>query len=124
MNIIENETPKYKKKKKSSTSKSSEKARHKHEYTEKCIIKYPTPYLKHLNGKEFSVYVATYCKHCGKVGDSVSTTTEDYIYDDFIKGSIKRRMTDEEILKHYKDLKIIEVDDMFVKYIPISKGDD
>ena len=120
MNILENDIPKHKKKKKSTISKSKEKSKHKHEYTEKCIIKYPTPYLKYLNGKEFSVYVTTYCKHCGKVGDSVSTYTEDYVHDEFLNRPIKRRMTDEEILEYYKDLPIFEVDDMFVKYVPVS----
>lgn len=106
MNKIENETLKYKKKKESSTSKSKTKSKHKHEYIEQCIIKYPTPYLKRLNGKEFSTSIATYCKHCGKVGH------------------LERQITDEEMSENFKDLEIIEVDDVFVKYIPISKGDD
>lgn len=106
MNNIENDISKYQKKKKSSTSKSKTKSKHKHGYIEQCIIKYPVPYLKRLNGKEFSTSIATYCKYCGKVG------------------YLERQMTDEEISKNFKDLKIIEVDDVFVKYIPISKGDD
>ena len=122
MDSIISDIPKYRKKKKSTTSKSQEKSKHKHEYTEKCIIKYPTPYLKYLNGKEFSVCVITYCKYCGKVGDSVPTNTEQEYIDKFLKRPIKRPMTDEEILEYYKDLDVVEVEDVFVKYIPIKKG--
>ena len=117
MNIIENETPKYIKKKKSSTSKSSEKAKHKHEYTERCIVKYPTPYLYN---KDFSLAIATYCKYCGKIENIGHPTTEQ----DVDGRKMIHYMSNEEILENYKDLEVVEISDFFQKYLPISKGDD
>ena len=122
MNIIENETPKYIKKKQSSTSKSSEKTKHKHEYTEKCIVKYPTRHLLAFN-IEYRFAIATYCKYCGKIENIWHPEIED----NFNRGLIhnaKRYMSDEEILEVYKDLDVVEISDLFQKYLPISKGDD
>lgn len=120
---LENDVPKYKKKKKSTTSKSSEKTKHKHEYTEKCIVKYPTPHLLCFN-INYNLAIATYCKHCGKIDSVYYPMTDDFIY--FHNGlhSVNRHMTNEEILEYYKDLEIVDIDNCFQKYLPISKGDD
>ena len=118
---IDNDIPKYRKKKKSSTSKSLEKSNHKHEYTEKCIIKYPTLHLKRINGKEFCLCATTYCKYCGKIGDSLPRHKEEYVGEP-LNRTIKRLMTDEEIFECYKDVDVIEVEDAFAKYIPINVG--
>ncbi len=117
-NILESEIPKHRKKTNSTISKSREKAKHKHQYTKKCIIKYPTPYLIPLNGKDYSLCITTYCEHCGKVGDIMKAYREEHINES--SKCVKKFMTDDEIIEYYKDLDIIEVEDRFVKYIPIT----
>lgn len=119
MNIIENETPKYIKKKKSSTSKSSEKTKHKHEYTEKCIVKYPTSYLSYFN-IEYNLAIATYCKYCGKIQSIVHP----HIAKVVMGGHMQTYMSNEEILENYKDLEVVEISDCFQKYLSISKDGD
>ncbi len=119
MGNLENDIPKYKKKKKSTTSKSREKSNHKHEYTEKCVVKYPTPYLV---GKEFSYGLVTYCKHCGKVASLTHPTKEEHVNTGIANAFMSVFMTNEEILEYYKDLDVVEVEDMFPKYVSITKS--
>lgn len=102
-----NEIPKYIKKKKSSVSKSKEKSKHKHEYVDCLLIE-----------DDRKPYKATYCKVCGKVGDVKffeSGKTDHGTY---------RMLNEEEVFERYKNLPVIQVKDIFQKYIPINVEDN
>ena len=105
---VSNEIPKYRKKKQSSKSKSFEKSKHKHEYVD-CLLVY-----------KVKPYKANYCKICGKIGDLRFAETEKVERN----GELYHRVLGkEEVFSKYKDLECIEVDDIWDKYIPISKGE-
>lgn len=101
---MENEVGKYRKKKKSSTSKSSEKSKHKHLY-KKCLFK----------TKDYDPMSGSYCEICGKIGEL-------HFFETISVSSNACRLLDgNEILEKYKDLEIIEVKNIWQKYIPIKK---
>ena len=104
INFIDDEEPKYRKKKRSSTSKSTTKSKHKHEYTECLFIHNEHPHR------------GTYCRLCGKVGDLHFFEVEKT--DD----GMWRQLDYDEVLEMYKHLEQIKVDDIFQRYIPISKS--
>jgi len=103
VNIKDSESPKHKKKTKSSTSKSSSKSKHKHEYRECLFIERGHPHR------------GTYCSICGKIGDmhffEVERTDDGYY----------RQLDYDEVFKMYKHLDQIKIDDIFQKFVPISK---
>lgn len=96
--------PKYKKKTRSNVSKSYHKSKHKHEYHEV------------LFNCDNDFVVAKVCKTCGKV-DNVIRPTKKVELNGCI---VYTELTNEEILKTYKKLEIIKVDDLWTKYIPVS----
>lgn len=100
---MDNEIPKYKKKTKSSTSKSSNKSKHKHEYIECLFIKKEHPHR------------GTYCSICGKIGDihlfEAERTDEGYY----------RQLDYDEVFEMYKYLKQIEIENIFQKFVPVSR---
>lgn len=106
MNFIEteqSEVPKHRKKTKSSTSKSTNKSKHKHEYIECLFIKGNYPHW------------GTYCTICGKVGDIhffEAEKTEKGFY---------RQLDCDEVFDRYKYLEQIPIDDIFQKFVPVSK---
>lgn len=104
MNDNYEEIPKYKKKKDSSSSKSKEKSKHKHQYIQ-CILTSP---------KSHFTYKGEYCKVCGKL-NSINILIEN-----FKNGQIAT-LSLEEACKKYEGLEVIEVDDIWQKYIPVSK---
>lgn len=98
--------PKYRKKKPSSISKSKEKAKHKHNYQE-CLL---------VEKKEKDhPYRATYCTICGKIGDIHFFET--IPCDD---GICSRLQNNNEMLERYKNLKRIEIDNIFQRYVDIE----
>ena len=101
--MIENEIPKHRKKKQSSTSKSSTKSKHKHEYKEVLLIHNDRPHW------------ATVCKICGKIGDLHFFETEPY------RDGMWRQLDYYEVFEKYKDLENIVIDDIWQKYVPISR---
>lgn len=101
---LDDEEVKYIKRKPSNVSKAKFKARHKHEYCN-CILKH-----------DRRLYIGIYCSICGKLNNwAVPTKKTEYGY---------RMMNNGEILFQYNDLEIIEVDDLFAKYIPIEKNNE
>ena len=107
MNNLENDIPKHRKRKESSTSKSKVKSNHKHEYVD-CLL---------VVGENRRPHKATYCKICGKIGDLA-------FFDTVPCGNGFSRILDtDEVYEKYKDLEKIYVDDIWQKYVPISKGE-
>ena len=100
---MDNEIPKYKKKTKSSISKSSNKSKHKHKYIECLFIEKEHPHR------------GTYCSICGKIGDmhlfEAERTDEGYY----------RQLDYDEVFEMYKHLKQIEIEDIFQKFVPVSR---
>ena len=103
---LENDIPKYKKKKNSTISKSLDKSKHKHEYVD-CLL---------IVGNRKYPYKAAYCKVCGKIGDMHLFETEK------TDNGTYRQLDYDEVYEKYKKLEKIHIDDIFQKYIPISKG--
>lgn len=97
------EIPKHVKKKKSSVSKSKEKSKHKHRYANCLLIE---------NDKK--PYRAIYCKICGKVKDVILFETEK------TDNGTCRILKKEEIFEKYRNLPVIQVKNIFQKYIPVS----
>lgn len=107
-NILDNDIPKYKKKKNSSTSKSKEKSKHKHEYKD-CLL---------ITTKEKKTpYKASYCVICGKINNQQLFETVP------CENGYLRMLNAEEIYEKYKDLEKVYVDDIWQKYVSISKED-
>lgn len=106
MSLIEeekSEIPKHRKKTKSSTSKSSNKSKHKHDYKECLFVE-----NEHLHR-------GTYCKICGKIGDMhlfEAVRTEEGNY---------RQLNYDEVFEKYKHLEQVHIDDLFQKFVPVSK---
>lgn len=97
------EIPKHKKKTKSSTSKSSSKSNHKHEYRECLFI------------EREHVYRGTYCSICGKIGDVhffEAERSDDGLY---------IQLDYDKVFEKYKHLDQIEVEDIFQKFVPVSR---
>ena len=94
---------KYIKKKDSSTSKSKYKSKHKHKYIDCLLIEKDRPYRSKV------------CEICGKIGDVIFFETKEYGLHSRIM------MTDEEVFEKYKDLKQIEVNDIWDKYVNIKR---
>lgn len=105
--MIDNEIPKHRKKKPSSTSKSKEKSNHKHEYVE-CLL---------INKESNKPYKAIYCKVCGKIYDVKMFETIEINE----CSNRCRLMNNEEIFEKYKDLEKYYVEDIWQKYVSISK---
>lgn len=103
VDIDNSEIPKYKKKTKSSTSKSSNKSKYKHEYIECLFIEKEHPHR------------GTYCSICGKIGDIHFFEVErlnDVLY---------RQLDYDEVLEKYKHLEQVHIDNIFQKFVPVSK---
>lgn len=101
--MTDKEIPKYCKKKYSSTSKSSMKSKHKHEYKEILLIHNGNPHW------------ATVCKICGKIGDLHFYETEPY------RDGMWRQLDSDEVFEKYKDLENIVIEDIWQRYVPISR---
>lgn len=103
VDIEKSEIPKHRKKTKSSTSKANNKSKHKHEYIECLFIKNGHPHR------------GTYCNVCGKIGDMgffESVRMDNGMY---------RVMDSDEIFEKYKHLEQIQIEDVFQKFVPVSK---
>lgn len=100
---IDNEIPKYKKKTKSSTSKSSNKSKHKHEYIECLFIEKDHPHR------------GTYCSICGKIGDMHFFEVER------LDSGMYRQLDYDKVFEKYKHLEQIKIEDIFQKFVPVSK---
>lgn len=101
--IDKGEIPKYKKKTKSSISKSGTKSKHKHEYKECLFIKDGRPYK------------GTYCTICGKIDDIGSFEIVE------MDNGMCRMMNSNEVFEKYKHLEQIEIEDIFQKFVLVSK---
>lgn len=99
-----NDIPKYTKKTSSNTSKSNRKSKHKHHYEDCLLIKDAKPYK------------ARYCCECGKI-DSVCFFIS--IKDEEHSGY--RVLTDDEVFEKYKDISQFYVEDIWCKYVTLSK---
>ena len=110
--VLERETPKYRKHKESNVSKGNRKSKHKHTYVP-AIFHYL--YVGPLGNKHDNYAVGQYCSLCGKIGkyQKAFEKTPDGFY---------RRPSDEEILEKNKDLEIFEVENFFQKYININNN--
>lgn len=106
-NFEENDIPKYVKKKHSSTSKSNTKSKHKHEYVD-CLL------VERGSNKP---YISSYCHICGKVYN-VSMCVEEN------ENGMRTLLSDAEVFEKYKNLEHVKVDNIWNKYIPISKVGD
>ena len=100
---IDNEIPKYKKKTKSSTSKSGNKSKHKHEYIECLFIEKDHPHR------------GTYCSICGKIGDMHFFEVER------LDSGMYRQLDCDEVFEMYKYLEQVQIDDIFQRFVPVSK---
>lgn len=104
MNNFDSEIPKHKKKKESSISKSKEKSKHKHEYVDCLLIE-----------DGIKPYKAEYCKICGKVGDVKFFEPEKAGHGTY------RRLNEKAVFEKYKNLPVIQVKDIFQKYIVMQE---
>ena len=111
VNIYENDISKHRKKKKSSTSKSSVKAKHKHHYIRALFI-----------DKDGKPHVGSYCDICGKVWSIAWWETERVEHEKF--GYVYRTLTPEEVFEKYRHLEKIYIEDVFQKYVSLSKEGD
>ena len=111
VNIYENDVPKHRKKKESSTSKSSVKSKHKHRYVQGLFI-----------DKEEKPHVGSYCNVCGKVWNIAWWETEPVENSQY--GRCYRTLTTEEVFEKYKHLEKIHIEDVFQKYVSLSKEGD
>ena len=103
MESLNNEIPKHRKKKQSSTSKSNTKSKHKHEYKEVLLIHNNRPHW------------ATICKICGKIDDLHFFETEK------AEQGYYRSLDSDEVFEKYKDLEKIVIEDIWQKYVSISR---
>lgn len=111
--IKDEEIGKYKKRTDSNVSKANRKAKHKHTNI-KCLF-----YIKSRDmvGRPYERYCpASYCNICGKVKNVWFFETKK------VEDGYYKSLSNKEILEKYKDLDIIEVSDLFIKYIPIKNS--
>lgn len=107
MNI--NDVPKYKKKKKPKTDR---RADHKHEYEMALIKSYE------IDNKKIESYNRMkYCIICGKIYETYFLESERIEGTKFCKF-----LTDEEKLIKYKDLKILEIENLRDKYVKLDNN--
>lgn len=105
---LEDDITKYKKKKNSSTSKSKEKSKHKHEYKDCLLI---------VKDRKLPCK-ASYCTICGKINNQQLFETVP------CENGYLRMLNSEEIYKKHKDLEKVDIDDIFQKYVSVSKVGD
>ena len=103
MEYEELDAPKYKKKKLSNTSKSRAKTNHKHDKKLCLFINKNSPYL------------GCYCTICGKIHNWKRPTEK-------IESGCYRMLKDEEVFEQYKNLEQIHLENLWQKYVSITKG--
>ena len=100
---LENHISRHQKKKDSSVSKSNVKSKHKHEYVECLFINNGTPHR------------GTHCKICGKIGEVRWFETEK------LDNGMWKQIDYDEVYEKYSHMEKIEIEDMFQKYVCITK---
>lgn len=100
------EIPKHKKKKQSAVSKAKNKSAHKHMYKPCLFVDKKGFYNK-----------SEYCTLCGKVGE-ISLGTER------VTGNCYRQLTNKEIYETYKQLELVEIEEIIPKYLPIRRTEE